>query len=91
MLRQLAVPFALLLTIPAAPALEYFVGASPVWVLLAGAVAVLAGWIRRATEQVATHIGPAIGGLLNISSSNLAELILAFFVLAKGKVNVVRA
>jgi len=92
-LRQFAVPLALLLTIPVAPALEYLVGASPVWVFLAGAVvvAVLADWIRRATEQVAVPIGPASGGLLNVSFGSVAELILALLVLAEGRADVVRA
>lgn len=93
MLRQLAVPLALLLAVPVAPALEYLVGASPIWVFLAGAVAVavLADWVRRATEQVAAKVGPAIGGLLTITCGSLAELILALFVLAEGRADVVRA
>ncbi len=93
MLRQLAIPLTLLLAVPVAPALEYLVGVAPVWVFLAGAaaIAVLADWVRRATEQVAARVGPAIGGLLNVSFGSLAELILALFVLAAGKADVVRA
>lgn len=93
MLKHLAVPLALLLAVPVAPALRYLLGASPLWVFVAGAlgIAVLADWIRRATDQVAERVGPAIGGLLSVSFGSLAELILALFVLAAGRADVVRA
>ena len=55
------------------------------------AVIPLAEWIRRATEHLALRAGPAIGGLLNVSFGNTAELILALFVLAAGKADVVKA
>ena len=51
----------------------------------------LAAWIRRATEHVASRVGTAIGGLLNISFGSVAELTLAIFVLTSGKADVVRA
>jgi Ca2+:H+ antiporter len=60
-------------------------------VTAAVAIIPLAEWIRRATEQIAAIAGPAIGGLLNISFGNAAELILALFVLAAGKPGVVKA
>jgi Ca2+:H+ antiporter len=68
-------------------------GAGPVLVfLLAGAAIVpLADWIRRATEQLAATVGSAIGGLLNVTFGNAAELILALFILAQGSVGVVKA
>ena len=93
MLRRLAAPLALLVIVPVAPALQYLVGASHIWVFLtaAAATAVLADWVRRATEQLAARVGTAIGGLLNISFGSIAELILAVFVLAAGKADVVRA
>lgn len=83
----------LLLVVPVAPALKYIFGAPPLWVFLTAAVAtaVLAEWVRRATEQLAHRAGPAIGGLLNISFGSLAEIILALFVLASGEVAIVRA
>lgn len=55
------------------------------------AIAVLADWFRRATEQVATAAGPAIGGLLDVSFDSIAELVLALFVLADGKVELTEA
>lgn len=93
MMKRLAIPLGLLLVVPVAPALAYLVSASAIWVFLAGAAAIsiLADWVRRATEQIAERVGPAIGGLLNVSFGSLAEVILAFFVLARGQANVVQA
>jgi Ca2+:H+ antiporter len=92
-LRPLVVPLGLLASVPVAPALSYLFAASPVWVFVTGAfaVAVLADWIRRATDQIADRAGSAIGGLLSVSFGSLAELILALFVLLEGKAEVVRA
>ena len=93
LLGRLKVPLALLAVVPVAPVLATLTSAAPAWVFLAGAagVAVLADWVRRATEQVAEHVGPAIGGLLAISFGSLAEIILAMSVLARGEAAVVRA
>lgn len=87
------IPLALLLVTPLAPLLAFVGHAPQVWVFAAGAVAiaVLADWVRRATEHLAARVGPAIGGLLNVSFGSLAELILAVFVLREGGVEVVRA
>ncbi len=84
--------YLLLLVVPVSFGLDYLeVGAT--WVFLAGilAVAVLADWVRRATEQLAAHAGPAIGGLINVSFGSVAELILALFVLTSGQIAVVQA
>lgn len=83
----------LLVFVPLALALKYLVGASPLWIFLSGAaaVAVLADWTRRATEQLAERAGPAVGGLLNVSFGSVAEIILALFVLADGEAEVVKA
>lgn len=92
-LRKLAIPLVLLLIVPLAPALHYFAPVGAIWIFVAGAVAigVLADWVRRATEQLAAKTSSAIGGLLNVSFGSLAEVVLAFFVLATGKIDVVRA
>ena len=83
----------LLALVPIAPALHYLLDVSPIWVFAAGilGVAVLADWIRAATEQLAMHAGPATGGLLTVSLGSVAELLLALFVLAQGHADVVRA
>jgi Ca2+:H+ antiporter len=62
-----------------------------VFISAAAAIIPLAEWIRRGTDQVAQRAGPAIGGLLNVSFGNAAELILSLFVLTSGSVSVVKA
>ncbi len=83
----------LLLLVPASAASAYLAGPDSMvtFVLSVLAVVPLAEWIRRATEHLAHRAGPAIGGLLNVSFGNTAELILALFVLAAGKPDVVKA
>jgi Ca2+:H+ antiporter len=85
--------FLMLAFLPIAAILLYFVHSDPVWIFVTGAIAVaaLADWVRRATEQVAAHAGPAIGGLVTVSFGSIAELLLAFFVLTSSDAAVVRA
>src|SRR6266851_6020834 len=44
----------------------------------------LAGLIGHATGQVAQHLGPQYGGLLNATFGNTAELISTLFALRQG-------
>jgi len=83
----------LLLLIPASAASAYLTSPDSISTFAIATLAVipLAEWIRRATEHLADSAGPAIGGLLNVSFGNTAELILALFVLAAGKPDVVKA
>lgn len=83
----------LLLLIPLSLGIHYFLHVGPLWTFVTAILAIvpLAEWIRRATEQLAQRVGPAIGGLLNVSFGNAAELILALFVLMSGKQEVVKA
>jgi Ca2+:H+ antiporter len=85
--------FAPLLSVPLSLVLHYTNVVASVWVFLAGlvAIAVLADWVRRGTEQVAEHSGGAIGSLLNVSFGNAAELVLALFVLAQAQTEIVQA
>jgi Ca2+:H+ antiporter len=78
--------------VPASLLLDYL-GAPPTWVFLCAATAIvpLADWIRRGTEQLARIAGSAVGGLLNVTFGNAAELILALFVLKSGKAAIVKA
>src|ERR1700744_2183570 len=87
------ISLALLLFIPLSLALKYTLGAGPIWLFVSGviAVAVLADWVRKATEQLAERAGSAIGGLLNISFGSIAELVLALLGLAHGQAPVVKA
>lgn len=55
------------------------------------AIVPLAGWLGRATEQLSTHTGEGVGGLLNATFGNAAELIIAVMALRKGLYPVVKA
>lgn len=81
-----------LLFVPVAFILEYM-GASPTLIFLASALAIvpLAGWLGHATEELAGHLGAAVGGLLNATFGNATELIIAFFALLAGQAEVVKA
>jgi Ca2+:H+ antiporter len=56
-----------------------------------GAIIPLAGLIGQATEQLAIHAGPRVGGLLNATFGNLTELIVAIFLILQGEFVVVKA
>jgi Ca2+:H+ antiporter len=55
------------------------------------AVIPLAGWMGRATEELADRLGHGVGGLLNATFGNAAELIIAMIALSKGLTGVVKA
>ena len=83
---------ALLLFVPLSLVLRYLGGSHIlVFVAAAAAVAVLAEWVRRATDQLASRLGSAIGGLLTVSFGSIAELVLALFVLLGGGAQIVQA
>jgi Ca2+:H+ antiporter len=73
--------------------LAWTTGASSMWTFVAAIAAIvpLAESIRRATDHLARRAGPAIGGLLNVSFGNTAELVLALNVLSTGNTEVVKA
>jgi len=75
----------LLAAMPAAVALDWF-GAGGLWVFLVSALAIipLAGLMGRATENLAEKLGAGVGGLLNATFGNAAELIIALVALWKG-------
>lgn len=83
---------AFLLLVPVSLVFHYF-GASPLIVFVTAVLAIvpLAEWIRRATEQLSHLAGSVVGGLLNVTFGNMAELILAIFVLRAGNIGVVKA
>jgi Ca2+:H+ antiporter len=68
-------------------------GASPTIVFSAAAIALLplAGLMGTATEHLAARRGAGLGGLLNASFGNAAELIIALVALRKGLPEVVKA
>jgi Ca2+:H+ antiporter len=67
--------------------------ASPTWVFLFACLAILplAGLMGEATEHITHHTGPGIGGLLNASFGNAAELIIALIALRAGETEIVKA
>lgn len=82
----------LLLAIPVALWAEYFAHNSMI-AFVASAVAVLrlASWMGHATEQVAIHSGPRIGGFLNGTFGNAAEMIIVVLAVQKGLYDMVKA
>ncbi len=67
--------------------------ASPVLVFTSASLGVvpLAGLIGEATEELATHTGPRLGGLLNATLGNAAELIITIFAIRAGLLELVKA
>jgi Ca2+:H+ antiporter len=83
----------LLLFVPVAIALEYLAPARHLLIFVVAAVAILplAAWMGRATEQLALRSGEGVGGLLNATFGNAAELIIALAALRAGLHDVVKA
>ena len=81
-----------LLFVPLAFALEFTQGPG-LWLFVVSALALLplAGWMGRATEELALRAGSTIGGLLNATFGNAAELIIAGIALGNGQLDVVKA
>lgn len=90
--RQVGWMRLLLLFVPAALA-AHVAGASGSvqFALAALGIIPLAGLIGEATESLAHRLGPGIGGLLNATFGNAAELIIALFALFRGLDGVVKA
>ena len=83
----------LLVFIPITLGLEYFVhpGDAVLFTCAALAIVPIAAMMGEATENLAVKTGPTIGGLLNATFGNATELIIAFFALRAGKIDVVKA
>ena len=75
----------LLLALPLALIAE-LAGWAPIWVFILSAIGVvpLAGLIGSATESLAAYTGPRIGGLLNATLGNAAELIITLIAVRAG-------
>ena len=66
-------------------------GAVYVFVFSAIGVIPLAGYIGEATEALAVHTGPKVGGLINATLGNMAELIITLVAINSGLVELVKA
>jgi Ca2+:H+ antiporter len=68
-------------------------GVGETWQFVAAGLAIipLAGLMGESTEHLAHKLGPGIGGLMNATFGNAAELIIAMFALFRGYDEVVKA
>jgi Ca2+:H+ antiporter len=84
--------YALLIFVPIA-IVARFMGAPPIAVFSLSALAIipLSGILGAATEAVAEHTSPAVGGVLSATMGNLAELIIAAVALRAGLIDLVKA
>ena len=82
----------LLAAAPASWVLDEWMPGSP-WIFITAALSLvpLAGIIGLGTEQLAHRAGPGIGGLLNATFGNAAELIIALVALREHHVALVKA
>src|SRR6478672_10957907 len=78
------VPIAIVAEVMHAPAIVIFACS-------ALAIIPLAGVLGNATEELAGHTGPTLGGLLTSTLGNFAELVIAGFALRAGLVDLVKA
>ncbi len=83
----------LLLAVPLSIVLGYVLHAPGVWVFITACLGVLplAAFMGDATEHLGHRTGPTIGGLLNATFGNAAELIIAIVALRAGLVDLVKA
>ncbi|MDX1994402.1 MAG: calcium/proton exchanger [bacterium] len=61
------------------------------FILSAIAIIPLAKFVGEGTEELAVHTGPQVGGLLNATLGNAAELIITIFAIREGLLDLVRA
>ena len=83
-----------MLAVPAAFAIRFvpaWSNESLLFVVSGVGIIPLAGWLGRATEQLSARTGAGIGGFLNATFGNAAELIIALMALSKGLTTVVKA
>ena len=83
----------LLLALPVSLVLAWVVHAPAIWVFITACLGILplAGYMGEATEHIAHRTGPTVGGLLNATFGNAAELIIAIVALRAGLVSLVKA
>lgn len=82
-----------LVFVPGVIVLELVAPELHTWIFACACVAVipLAGWLGKATEHLAERTTEGIGGLLNATFGNAAELIIALLALRRGLTEVVKA
>ena len=65
----------------------------PTWVFLASALAIipLAKLMGESTEALSEYLGEKVGGLLNATLGNAPEIIIGYFALKQGQIEMVKA
>lgn len=83
----------LLVFVPVAMLMEWVLHSPPLWIFVVSCLGVipLAGLMGHATEEIAERAGEGIGGLLNATFGNAAELIIAVIALQAGLYDLVKA
>jgi Ca2+:H+ antiporter len=64
---------------------------TPIFIVSAIGILGLAYVVGASTERLGALAGPQVGGILNATFGNIAELIIAFFALTAGQIAVVKA
>ncbi len=84
---------ALLVFVPIAMVMEWVLHSPAIWIFVVSCLAVipLAGMMGHATEEIAERVGEGVGGLLNATFGNAAELIIAIVALRAGLFDLVKA
>ena len=91
-MKAKAIQYSMLVLVPVSLWLG-FAHASPTAVFVTSCLAILplAGLMGEATEHLAHRAGPGLGGLLNATFGNAAELIIGFMALRAGETEIVKA
>ncbi|HEU0302369.1 MAG TPA: calcium/proton exchanger [Longimicrobium sp.] len=84
---------ALLVFVPVAMLMEWVFHSPAIWIFVVACLGIipLAGMMGHATEEIAEHVGQGLGGLLNATFGNAAELIIAIVALRAGLFDLVKA
>jgi Ca2+:H+ antiporter len=85
--------YVMLIFVPLALLADFVLGLDPVLVFIFAALGIipLADFIGEATEELSLYTGPKLGGLLNATLGNAAELIITIFAIREGLLDLVRA
>jgi Ca2+:H+ antiporter len=83
----------LLVFVPIAMLMEWVFHSPPMWIFVIACLGIipLAGLMGHATEDISEQVGEGLGGLLNATFGNAAELIIAIVALRAGLYDLVKA
>src|SRR5438270_809866 len=81
----------LLVLVPVPPMAQALDQHTLAFITAALVIVPLAGLIGTATDQLAVHAGPRVGGLLNATFGNITELVISIFLILDGQIGIVKA